>query len=88
MCEMYSNMKEISIYCDFIDSECFVWWNCNNCIQKINAAAYDMINYYRYTPEEFEKAKGEFKLTEEEAQKVKERMIIMLSEENEETLIF
>ena len=84
MCEMYySNMKLESIYCDFIDSECFVWWNCENCIQKINAAAYDMIHYYRYTPEEFEKAKGEFKLTEEEAQKVKERMIVMLSENEE-----
>ena len=31
----------------------------------------------------FEKAKGEFKLTEEDAQKVKERMIVMLSENEE-----
>lgn len=83
MCEMYSNMKETSIYCDILDGECFKYWDCNNCIYKINAAAYDMIHFFKYTPEEFEKEKGQFKLTEEEAQKVKERMIVMLEEYKE-----
>lgn len=69
-----------SIYCDFIQSECFkftsISGNCPGCQQKLLAAAYDMIDYFRYNSETFmDEDISDFTFTSEEKEKILEYMI-------------
>lgn len=76
MCEFYSNMKAVSMYCDWIDSECFRWGMCDNCKYKINAAAFDMLDDYHFSSAEFLQTSGSgWIFTPDEFQQVYERMV-------------
>lgn len=46
-------VNNMSIYCDWLDGECFHSGNCDNCKAKIDAAAFDILDYFYYSPEEF-----------------------------------
>lgn len=63
-----------SMYCDWLDGECFHPGMCDNCTAKIDAAAFDLIDYFHYTPEEFKKSSG-WRFNPDEFQKVYERMV-------------
>ena len=69
-----------SIYCDFIQSECFnftsISGNCPGCQQKLLAAAYDMIDYWGFNSETFMgEDTSDFTFTSEEKEKILEYMI-------------
>lgn len=69
-----------SIYCDFIQSECFnftsISGNCPGCQQKLLAAAYDMIDYWGFDSDTFmDEDTSDFTFTSEEKEKILEYMI-------------
>lgn len=42
-----------SLYCDYIESECFHFNDCDDCKERCRAAAYDFLDYFHFTPEQF-----------------------------------
>lgn len=71
-----------SIYCDFIQSECFnftsISGNCPGCQDKLIAAAYDMIDFWGFNSETFmDEDTSDFTFTSEEKQKILEYIILI-----------
>ena len=64
----------MSIYCDWLDGECFHSGDCDNCKAKIDAAAFDLLDYFHYSSDEFKKSSG-WRFTPVEFQQVYERMV-------------
>ena len=72
------------VYCDWLDGDCFHPGNCDNCTAKIDAAAFDLLDYFHYTPEEFKKSSG-WRFTPYEFQKV---YILIIQKKKKKLCIF
>lgn len=74
-----------SIYCDLIQAECFefttISGNCPGCKEKINAAAYDMLDYWGYDPQEFiSDDTSDFIFSDDEKELIYQRMLEICEE--------
>lgn len=45
----------VSIFCDYCETECFNFNECDQCLRRINAAAYDLLDYFNYTSDQFQR---------------------------------